>query len=84
MKTYPTVPTNDLSSGEIRCTAERLGLHEVTLVARLEHPAHRGSNDWAITIFRVGDVRVAETNGDPIWEEEDPSRFAELLAEYQD
>jgi len=32
-----------------------------------------------VTIYQLGDVRVADTNGDPVWEESDSATFAELL-----
>jgi hypothetical protein len=32
-----------------------------------------------VTVYQLGDMRVADTNGDPIWEEQDHAAFAELL-----
>jgi len=37
------------------------------------------SGDARITVYQIGDVRVADTNGDPVWEESDRAAFAELL-----
>jgi hypothetical protein len=42
--------------------------------------ADAGRGDDRVTIYQIGCVRVANTNGDPVWEEADPCEFAELLA----
>jgi len=46
------------------------------------HPSHTDSADWCIYLFTVDGWRVASTNGDPVWEEQDMQAFAELLEEY--
>ena len=41
---------------------------------------HNGKcGDARVTIYQLGDVRVANTNGDPIWEEQCLATFSELL-----
>ena len=40
---------------------------------------NRKQGDARVTVYQLGDVRVAATNGDPIWEESDLAAFAELL-----
>ena len=37
------------------------------------------SGDERVVIYRIGSVRVAETNGDPVWETVNPDLFEELL-----
>ena len=37
------------------------------------------SGDARVTIYQLGDVRVADTNGDPVWEESDHAAFAGLM-----
>ena len=44
------------------------------------HLGDNGKNgDARVTVYQLGDMRVADTNGDPIWEESDHAAFAELL-----
>jgi hypothetical protein len=44
------------------------------------HLGDNGKNgDGRVTVYRLGDMRVADTNGDPVWEEQDEAAFAELL-----
>ena len=38
------------------------------------------SGDARVVVYFLNGVRVAATNGDPIWEESDLAAFAELLA----
>ena len=35
--------------------------------------------DARVEVYQLGDVRVANTNGDPVWEESDHVDFRELL-----
>lgn len=37
--------------------------------------------DARVLVFSLRGVRVASTNGDPVWEESDSAAFAELMAE---
>ncbi len=37
------------------------------------------SGDERVAIYRVGSIRVAETNGDPVWETVNPDLFEDLL-----
>lgn len=64
----------DCKSIGIRIEMEKSGLTEIEMI---------GDNgklgDQRIEIYQVGAVRVANTNGDPIWEEQDFVAFAELL-----
>ena len=38
------------------------------------------AGDASVLVFYLQGVRVAATNGDPIWEESDAAAFAELMA----
>jgi len=78
------ISVEDLNSSGIVSVCRESGITRIEKLGRFEHPDHPGS-DWAITIYNLDTAsggRVAETNGDPVWEEADPSAFAELLAIY--
>lgn len=36
-------------------------------------------SDARVLVFELRGVRVAATNGDPVWEEQDTAAFAELM-----
>ena len=64
----------DISSGGIARAARKAGIATATKLG------DNGKNgDARVTVYQLGDVRVADTNGDPIWEEQDHAAFAELL-----
>ena len=65
---------DDINSTGIRIAARKDG---ITSIERLGD--NRKHGDAKVVIYRLGVVRVAETNGDPVWEESDPTGFAELL-----
>jgi len=54
-----TIKIEDLNSAGIQAQAREDGITEVTKLAS-------GPN---VTIYQYGDVRVADTNADPVWEE---------------
>lgn len=76
------VAVDDINSAGIRAACEKEGIDQIALIGRYEHPEHPGSNDWAIRLYAISDWRVADTNGDPVWEVADPAEFATLLADY--
>ena len=39
------------------------------------------AGDASVLVFYLQGVRVASTNGDPVWEESDTAAFAELMAD---
>lgn len=53
------IKIENLNSAGIQAQARKDGITEVTKLAS-------GPN---VTIYQFGDVRVADTNGDPVWEE---------------
>ncbi len=77
------VPVHECSSISIRKEAERQGLESITRIVRVEHPDHPGNSDWAITLWKAegGPWWVIETNGDPVFESEQPA-FDDILNEY--
>ena len=72
----------DLNSRGIIAEAMAQMIETVTLIGVYDNPDHPDSNDWRIRVYEVGGVRVADTNGDPVWEEDDPEAFSMLLKEY--
>ena len=77
-----TIHISKINSAGIAHEARTAGLSTVELFGEFEHPDHPGSKDWSIRLYFVGDTCVADTNGDPVWEEDDPATFAALLEEY--
>jgi hypothetical protein len=71
-----TIKVDDINSSGIRAQAIKDGLADIEMLAT------SGNGSARITVYRFGEVRVAVTNGDPVWEESDPEAFDELLAEY--
>lgn len=69
-----TIDINDINSAGIVAAARKAGISTITRLGD-----NGKSGDARVTVYRLGDVRVAETNGDPAWEESDSAAFAELL-----
>ena len=68
----------DINSTYIQAEAKRLGIEYARLIAE------GGEGENHITVWRLTTpdgfaFRVANTNGEPVWEEQDPAVFAELL-----
>ena len=68
------ISIEDINSIGIAVEARKAGITTVTLLGD-----NGKSGDARVTVYQLGDVRVADTNGDPIWEESDHAAFAELL-----
>lgn len=77
-----TIHISRIDSVGIVSEAKAAGLSNVELLGEFEHPDHPGSADWAIRVYDVGGFRVADTNGLPIWEEDDIEAFTDLIEEY--
>lgn len=69
-----TLLVSDINSAGIRAQARKDNISTVTELAD-----NGKTGDARVTVYRFGDVRVADTNGDPVWEESDPAAFAELM-----
>jgi len=77
------IKIEDINSAGIQAQAKIDGINEITLLGTFDHPDHQGSNDWRIRIYAFGGVKVADTNGGPVWEESDLSAWADMMEEYQ-
>ena len=64
----------DINSGGIAREARKAGITTATQLGD-----NGKSGDARVTVYQLGDLRVANTNGDPVWEESDHAAFAELL-----
>lgn len=82
MKTEPEISADDITSSEIKSLAQIAGVKTITLLGVFDHPDHPGADDYRLRIYDFGGVRVAETNGAPVWEQADPAGWAELISEY--
>ena len=74
MTSSEIISIDNINSAGIRAEARKAGISTVT---KLGDNGKFG--DARVTIYQLGDVRVADTNGDPVWEESDNATFAELL-----
>lgn len=64
----------DIKSGGIAYEARKAGITTAILLGD-----NGKSGDARVTIYQIGEVRVANTNGDPVWEEQCRATFADLL-----
>lgn len=76
---YP-IEIESYNSAGIRSEARVLGITHMREVER------HGEGDQRIMVFALlrsdgCEIRVVDTNGDPVWEENDPTGFAELTEE---
>lgn len=76
------IKIEDINSAGIQAQARKDGLKEVTILGTFDHPDHENSNDWRIRVYDFGGVKVADTNGDPVWAESDPEAWAEMMETY--
>ena len=77
-----TIHISKINSAGIVYEAREAGLSTVDFIGEFHHPDHPGSADWRIRLYEFNGIRVADTNGDPVWEEANPAAFAALLEEY--
>ena len=68
------ISTENINSIGIAVEARKAG---ITAIIKLGDNGKNG--DARVTVYQLGDVRVADTNGDPVWEESDHAVFAELI-----
>ena len=72
-------PIAEINSSYIQAEAAKAGITEATFIAE----GGEGENFitvWSLTDHNGFTFRVANTNGEPVWEEQDVAEFAELLA----
>lgn len=68
------IAVENIRARDIQIAANEAG---ITLVEYLGDNGKAG--DERVTVYRIGDVRVAATNGDSVWEEQDIAAFRELV-----
>ena len=73
-----TISINEINSGGIQAQAARDGITEVQLIG-----TNGKIGDAKTTAYYFGGVRVINTNGDPVWEEQDPEAFAAMMEEIE-
>jgi len=71
-----TININEINSIGIQAQGRIDGITEVELIG-----TNGKTGDAKFTAYWLGGVRVIETNGDPVWEEQDPCAFAEMMEE---
>jgi hypothetical protein len=67
---------NEINSIGIQAQGRIDGITEVELIG-----TNGKTGDAKFTAYWFGGVRVIETNGEPVWEEQDPCAFAEMMGE---
>lgn len=85
MSTIYDIEIETFNSAGIRAEARRSG---ITHMRHIGGGYAGGSNDadarvyfYALSHPKFGEFRVADTNGDPVWEESDAQAFADLAEE---
>ena len=78
MTTKIQTPIEDINSSSIQAEAREHGITHATFIAS------GGENEMHITVWELSGsdgipFRVANTNGEPVWEEQDGAIFRELL-----
>lgn len=73
-----TISINELNSNGIQAQGKIDGITEVELIG-----TNGKTGDDKTTAYWFGGVRVIDTNGDPIWEEQDPEAFAAMMEEIE-
>ncbi|MFZ4536881.1 hypothetical protein [Propionivibrio sp.] len=71
-----TIQIEYISSRVIQAQGRIDGITEVELIGTNGKTA-----DAMTTAYWFGGTRVIDTNGDPIWEEQDPCAFAAMMEE---
>jgi hypothetical protein len=69
-----TIQISEINSANIQAQGKIDGITEVELIG-----TNGKTGDEKTTAYWFGGVRVIDTNGDPIWEEQDPEAFAAMI-----
>lgn len=69
--------SSSISSINSRGICRQANIEGIETATLLGHNGKLG--DARVTVYQLGDVRVADTNADPVWEESDHAAFADLL-----
>lgn len=76
------IKIKDINSAEIQSEMKRQGIEKIKYIGKFWHPEHSDSNDYAIEIYEYKGMKVAATNGNPIWEESDFEIWEEMMVIY--
>lgn len=81
-KTYD-IEIAEFNSAGIRSEAEALGITHMRSIGGGYAAGHEGQADYYVGFYAMPhphgwEFRVANTNGDPVWEEADQQAFTEL------
>lgn len=81
-ESYP-IEIAEFNSADIRHNAALLGATHMRLLASGHSDGNPDNPNSAVFFYAIPDKngdewRVADTNGDPVWEEEDTAAFREL------
>ena len=73
----------EFNSSGIRAEAKKAGITHMRKIGGGFVEGHENEADWYVGFYAIphpkyGDFRVANTNGDPVWEENDAQAFADL------
>lgn len=73
----------EFNSSGIRAEAKKQGITHMHKIGGGFVAGHENEADWYVGFYslphpKYGDFRVANTNGDPVWEEDDAQAFADL------
>ncbi len=73
------IEISEFNSAGIRSVAKECGMKRMRFIGGGYAKGHDGEADWYVSFYELssGDL-VANTNGDPVWQEQDPGGFAEL------
>lgn len=81
---YPIL-ISEFNSLGIQSEAAQYGITHMREIGGGYDSNHEGQADWYVDFYALPDpnypgceIRVANTNGDPVWEDGDPATFAEL------
>ena len=73
------IKIGDINSAGIEAECEKMEITHIELLAEGHSDGNQDNPNSRVRFYQVGCVRVADTNGDPIWEEADEAIFADLI-----
>ena len=73
------IKISDYNSAGIKSEAKKAGARTMELIGQGHSDGDENNPNSVVRFFELDNgLRVADTNGDPVWEEEDFAVFAEL------
>ena len=64
----------DINSLGIKAQAKKDGITDAVIIG-----TNGKYGDQKITVYQLGAIKVADTNGDPVWEDSCPATWAEMM-----